>query len=154
MSLRRKDVSVKKPMQNVRFKSIDEMLDFLPADELKITDALRRIVLECIPDVKEKLSFNFPFYKRKTTICFIWPGSVSWGSVTQKGVRFGFQNGHLLNDQSNYLEKGERKQVFWRDYHHVNEIDVPLLKSYIYEAVIIDNERPKKKLSRRSGKSK
>lgn len=141
-------------MQNVSFNSVDELLDFLPADELKITEALRKIVFDCIPDAVEKLSFNVPFYKRRTMICFIWPGSVSWGSVTQKGVRFGFQNGNLLNDESNYLEKGNRKQVYWRDYHSINEIDADLLKSYIYEAVMIDTTRPTKVFTSKRKRSK
>ena len=130
-------------MQNVGFKTVDELLDFLPADELKITEALRKIVFDCIPDVEEKISFNVPFYKRKRVICFIWPGSVSWGSVTQNGVRFGFQYGNYLNDESNYLDKGKRKQVYWRDFHSLKDIDADLLKSYIYEAVIIDQTKPK-----------
>lgn len=133
-----KKKAAKKKVQNVRFKTVDELLDFLPPEELKVTEALRKIVFDCIPDVKEKLSFNVPFYSRKKGICFIWPGSVSWGSKTNRGVRFGFQYGSLLNDESNYLERGNRKQVYWRDFLSLKDIDVELLKSYIYEAAAID----------------
>jgi len=45
-----------------------------------------------------------------------------------------------MRDEINYLAKGDRKQVYWRDFSAVNEIDTNLLKSYIFEAVLIDEE--------------
>ena len=71
MSEQQAGLKAKKRMQNVKFQTVEQLLDFLPEDELKITEVLRRIVCECIPDVQKKLSFNLPFYKRKTMICFI-----------------------------------------------------------------------------------
>ena len=59
-------------MQNVSFKTIDDFLEFLPEDELKIVELLRSIILNCIPDAKEKLTYNVPFYKRFKNICFIF----------------------------------------------------------------------------------
>jgi len=132
-------------MQNVNFHSIDDFFDFLPADELELVLFLRKIILECIPDCTEKLSYNVPYYRRHKNICFIWPGSVTWGNVKQNGVRLGFTSGHLLEDEVNYLNKGERKQVYWRDFYSIKEVDVELLKSYLFEAVIVDQENAKSK---------
>jgi hypothetical protein len=131
----------KTKMQNVSFKSVEEFLDFLPDDELKITEILRELITNCIPDVTEKLSYNVPYYKRKKNICFLWPASVLWGKKkTYEGVRFGFVNGHLLNDDINYLHKGDRKQVYWKDFTTVTKTDLEILKTYLLDAVILDGQ--------------
>ncbi len=128
-------------MQNVSFKSVEEFLDFLPDDELKIVELLRSLILNCIPEVTEKLSYNVPFYKRHKSICFIWPSSILWGTrKTYTGVRFGFAKGYLLQDESNYLDKTNRKQFYMMDFNSVNEIDIDLFKSYLFEAVRIDEQ--------------
>lgn len=133
-------------MQNVKFKNVEEFLEFLPPDELKLTKFLRKIIFDCVPGITEKLSYNVPFYKRNKGMFFIWPASVLWGKKqTYKGVRFGFQQGNLINDEPNYLEKGERKQVYWKDLTSIKEIDIDLLKAYIFEAVEIDGKFRKTK---------
>jgi len=133
-------------MQNVSFSSLEEFFEFIPKHELKIVEALRKVILECIPDCKEKLSYNVPFYKRHSNICFLWPASVTWGGVNQKGVRFGFTSGYLIQDDIGYLDKGDRKQVYWKDFIDVKEIDVQLLESYLHQAVLIDQEKVKEKM--------
>lgn len=133
-------------MQNVRFHSVDDFLAFLPDDELKVTEYLRRIVFDCIPEVKEKLSFNVPFYSVHKGICFIWPASVLWGKKqTYTGVRFGFQYGCLLTDDTQYFDKGKRKQITWREFKSTRDINTELLRSYIFEAVFIDGQHRLKK---------
>lgn len=126
-------------MQAVKFKHIEEFLEFLPEQELRITLALRRLVLECMPMVREKLSYNVPYYSLNKSICFIWPAAVLWGKKpTYEGVRFGFTKGYLMEDEIGYLEKGTRKQVFWRDFKTMQDIDFELLRAYIFEAIMID----------------
>jgi hypothetical protein len=47
-----------------------------------------------------------------------------------------------------YLDKGNRKYVYWKDFHAIHEIDESLLKMYIFEAVNADSKnvaRKKKK---------
>ena len=136
-------------MQSVKFKSLNEFLDFLPEDELIITEFLRELIFECTNEVKEKLSFNVPYYMGNKGLFFIWPASVLWGKKkTYEGVRFGFQQGNLMSDELNYLDKGNRKLIYWRDYTSIEEIDVDILKAYIFEALEIDKQfaqnRPKK----------
>ncbi len=134
----------KKPqikMQNVKFKTVDEFLDFLPPDELRIVEILRQLVLECMPEAEEKLAYNVPYYKMCRNICFIWPASVLWGKQkTYTGVRLGFTNGYLLQDEIDYLDKGDRKQVYWKDFKDTNQIDQELIKAYLYEAMILDQD--------------
>jgi len=135
----------KRNLQNVSFRNVDEFLEFLPDDELEIVEVLRKIIFSCIPDCEEKLSYNVPFYKRHSTICFIWPASVTWSGMKQEGVRMGFTRGYLMKDEINYLDKGDRKQVYWKDYYSTKDIDAELLKAYVFEAAFIDEETKKQK---------
>ena len=126
-------------MQAVSFSTVDDFLDFLPDDELLIVRRLRNIVLDCIPDVREKLSYNVPYYSRRRTICFIWPAAITWGGKKgHDGVRFGFTYGHMLRDELGYLDRGTRKQVYWRDFLTVKDIDEEVLRAYIFEALDVD----------------
>ena len=134
-----------KQMQNVKFRTLDEFFDFIPENEFKIVQVLRGIIHECIPDCTEKLSYNVPTFYHYSRICFVWPASVTWGNVQTNAVRLGFVNGNLMRDELNYLDKGDRKQVYWKDFSDVKEIDADLLKSYIFEAVEIDKEIKKRK---------
>jgi hypothetical protein len=126
--------------QPFSFTDVSEFLSFLPEEELKIVEALRMLVMKCIPDVKEKLSYNVPFYFRYARICFIWPGSVPWGKKIKTGVELGFCKGHLLSDPS-YLNIGNRKEVFIKTFHTLKEIDWDLLQQLLYEAIAIDEEQ-------------
>lgn len=146
-AITKKDIKpVKKKMQNVSFGNVEEFLAFLSEDELKIVERLRKIVFSCIPGCIEKLNYNVPFYKMHSNICFIWPASVKWGNSKQTGVRFGFTNGYLLTDEIHFLEKGERKQVYWKDFYSLKEIDTELMKAYIFEAALIDEEKMREKI--------
>jgi Domain of unknown function (DU1801) len=143
-------------MQNVSFKNVDDFLEYLPDNELKIVEFLRRTVFDCIPMAIEYLSFNVPFYKVNRAICFIWPASILWGKKqTYEGVRFGLTTGYLISDEMNYLDRGDRKQVYWKDFSDLREIDIDLLKSYIFEAALIDEKNKKgKEKNRKIGESR
>jgi hypothetical protein len=63
----------------IKFRSLVEFWDYLPAKERIITDVLRQIVLENLPaHCKEKLSYNVPFYYGKRRICLVWLGTPGW----------------------------------------------------------------------------
>lgn len=125
--------------QHVKFKSVDEFLESLTGEELKIVSRLRSVIFECAPEISEKLSYNVPFYKLNKGLFFIWPSSVKWGKENSwTGVRFGFQKGYMLNDDLEYLEKGNRKFVYYKTFQSVKEIDADILKGYIYAALITD----------------
>lgn len=126
--------------QNLHFRSVGEFLDYLSGEERIIIDYLREIILDSIPEVTEKLAYNVPYYYKHSRICFLWPPSVPWGNTLIKGVQMGFCNGNLLNDEIGYLEKGSRKQVYWKTFSNIREIDADLLKTYLYDATRIDAE--------------
>ncbi len=123
--------------QHTSFKNVGEFLDYIPEEEREIVETLRAIILECISNSKEKLSYNVPFYYRQSRVCFVWPASVPWGGISS-GVALGFCQGHLISDEINYLERGNRKYVRSKTFHSVQEIEPELLQSYLYEAVEID----------------
>ncbi len=132
-------------LQKVKFSGIDDFLEYLPVHERKIVDRLRALILDCIPDSMEKLSYNVPYYYRHTRICFIWPASVPWGQVKLEGVQLGFCHGYLLNDDINYLEKGDRKQVYGKTFFHLKDIETDLLRAYLFDALMVDEQLKKNK---------
>lgn len=125
-------------MQPFKFDSVDEFLEFLPDHEREIVEVLRSIVRDSMPEAMEKLSWNVPYYYLKSRVCFIWPASVPWGKVQMNGVVLGFCKGYLMQDDQQFLEKGNRKQVYTKTFTDKNQIDADLLRAYLYEAIELD----------------
>jgi len=128
-------------VQDVHFRSIDEFLGYLSANDRAIVDRLRALVHETVPEAEERLSYNVPYYRRHADICFIWPGSVGWAGKTKAGVQLGFTQGVHLYDRRGYLERGGRKQVGMRVYQDISEIDPDIIRELLTEAVRVDEER-------------
>lgn len=136
----------KRKMQEVSFKSMEECLAYIPANELSVVTKLREIIFQAIPDCHEKLSYNVPYYKRYANICFLWPASILWGSKSQyEGVRLGFTQGYLLTDDTVYLDQGDRKEVAYKDFMHPDEIDETILIPFLLHAADVDEELYKSK---------
>ena len=128
-----------KKMQSYNFRNVHDFLSYLPEKDLEITEFLREKVYECIPSIKEKLSYSVPFFYRFKTICFIWPGIIKWGAKqSYEGVRLGFVHGDLLVDDWSYLKQDNRKHVFWKDFQKMEDIDENLLTHFLYEASVVD----------------
>jgi hypothetical protein len=123
----------------IKFQSFVEFWEYLPENERIITDVLRQIVLTNLPvGCKEKLTFNVPYYYGKRRICLIWPGSIPWGGI-REGVLLGFCYGNRLEDSGGYLTHGTNKQVYYKIYKSVDEIDETAITSLLNEALKIDN---------------
>lgn len=124
-------------MQDVSFSGIPDLLGYLPPEELALVERLRSLLFECLPDARERLAYNVPFYYRHARICFIWPGSVPWGKVRKEGVEFGLCRGHLIEDEG-YMNRGGRKEVTIKTFHNLREIDAPRLRALLFEAAAVD----------------
>lgn len=124
-------------IQPTKFKSVGEFLDYIPGDERMIVECLRDLIFEALPECKEKLAYNVPFYYRHSRICFVWPASIPWGRI-DSGVALGFCKGFMLSDEINYFDKGNRKEVYSKTFTSQKQIDPDLLKSYLFEAREID----------------
>jgi Domain of unknown function (DU1801) len=132
-----------------RFGSVGELLAFLPEDQLLITEQLRELCLTCIPDVKEKLSFNVPFYFRYTGICYIWPGAVGWMNKVYPTVEIGFMRGHLLPSKD-YLEQHKRKVIYNKRILTLDDLHEDKIRTCLYEAVEIDELLQRERMNRRN----
>ena len=124
-------------MQPIKFRSTNDLYEFLPKEELDIVLYLKEIILSCDDRIQEKLSYNVPFYKLKKNTCFIWPGSVPWGKTTFKGVKLGITYGTQFLPQDSFWEFSDRKYVADKIFSNT-DIDEDLLKSYLYEAIEFD----------------
>ncbi len=128
-------------IQKVRFRNLGDLLDYLPEIERELILELRDIILEEIPDVREHMAYNVPFYSRHRRICYLWPSSVPWGGLKPgDGVALGFSEGTRLR-HGGYLEEGLRKQVASKTFSSQKEIDRSLIASLLSEAILIDAQR-------------
>lgn len=125
--------------QNVNFKTVGDCLDYLPENELRIVEPLRNLILETLPEPKEKLNFNVPYYQCFKNVCFIWPGSIPWGGIKQ-GVLLGFVHGHLLLDDEQYLQPGKRRFIKTRQFFNLADIDFGKVRYLLHEASAVDAE--------------
>lgn len=127
--------------KGISFKSIQDFLEYLPKSELKIVDKLRKIILGCMPNGKEKLSYNVPFYYQHKRVLYIWPSSIPWGGTKEAGtVSLGFCKGQQLTDEHGILNKADRKEIASINFKSTKEIDADVLRSYIFEALFIDEQ--------------
>ncbi len=124
--------------KGIHFKSLDSFVNFISLEENRIFSVLREIIFEEVPNVKEKLSYNVPFYSREQRICFIWPASIPWGNNQGSGVKLGFNKGYLMNHP--LIEMGDRKKIGEIYFNSVNEIDVVMIRDLLMEALLLDRK--------------
>ena len=123
----------------MKIRNLIELYTLLPEDEKLIVDVLRQIIIETLPEYcKEKISYNVPFFFGNKGICIIWPSTVPRGGIT-KGVLLGFWYGHKLIDDDCFLSHGTNKQIFYKIYQAVEEIDENPVKKLLKEAIRLDS---------------
>jgi hypothetical protein len=128
-------------MSSVKIKSLLQLYEILPEHERIIVDVLRQIIGDNLPShCKEKISFNVPFFYGKKGICIVWPATIPRGGI-KKGVLLGFWYGNQLNDVNNYLTHGTNKQIFYKIYYSIEEIDEEEIALLLKEAVKLDKQR-------------
>jgi len=125
-------------------RSILHFYELLPEDERLITDVLRQIIIDNLPSYcKEKISYNVPFFYGNKGIAIVWPAAIPRGGV-KKGVLLGFWYGNKLKDEDNYLTHGTNKQIFYKIFTRLEEIDEKVIVKLLQEAVILDKSWPRK----------
>jgi hypothetical protein len=129
------------PLKKIKIKSYSEFQFQITDQELEIVEKLKDLILYNIPDCKEKISFNVPFYSRFRSICFIWPASILWGEKqTYKGVRLGFSYGCYFWDDHNFLDKKNRKQMASHDFNSISEIKENVILDLLQQAIAVDDD--------------
>lgn len=122
----------------MKIRSLLELYELLPENERLIVDVLREIIKEQLPPTcKEKISYNVPFFYGNKSICLVWPSSVPRGGI-KKGVMLAFWYGNRLTDPDKYLIHGTNKQIFYKIYYSVDEINIKAIIKLLKEAVRLD----------------
>lgn len=122
-----------------KIKSLAQLYDILPENERIILDVLRQILIDTLPDYcKEKISYNVPYFYGNKGICIVWPSTVPKGGI-KEGVLLGFWYGNKLIDEDAYLDRGTNKQIFYKIYNSVEEIDETAIIKLLNEAIELDN---------------
>ena len=125
---------------NLKIKSILQLYDAIPEHERIIVDVLRALITEYLPAYcKEKISYQVPFFYGHKGICIIWPSAIPRGGI-KKGVLLGFWYGNKLTDADNYLTHGTNKQIFYKIYNDVKEINVKAVGKLLKEAITLDRQ--------------
>lgn len=126
------------PIPFPKIRSLLQLYEILPEHERIIVDVLREIIKEQLPpNGKEKISYNVPFFYGNKSICLVWPSTVPRGGI-KKGVMLAFWYGNKLADKDHYLNHGTNKQVFYKIYHSVDEINIKALNKVLKEAADLD----------------
>ena len=129
-------MKVKSP---VKIRSLLQLYEAITEEERLITDVLRNIIIDNLPvNCKEKISFNVPFFYGNRGICIVWPASIPRGGIT-KGVLLGFWHGNKIKDVDDYLTCGTNKQVFYKIYSSVDDIDEKAIIQLLKEAMALDH---------------
>lgn len=130
------------------------MYEALPAQERLMVDVLRALIMENLPAYcKEKISYNVPFFYGNRGICIIWPAAIPRGGI-REGVLLGFWWGCKLADEDRYLTRGTNKQVYYKVFHEVEEIDARAIGKLLKEAVALDGGIVPATRSRRATRSR
>ena len=127
-------------MSSLKIKSLLQLYELLPEQERIIVDVLRQTITGNLASYcKEKISCNVPFFYGKKGICIVWPSTVPRGGI-KKGVLLGFWYGNKLNDVNGYLTHGTNKQIFYKIYHTVEEVNEEEITLLLQEAVKLDQQ--------------
>ncbi|MFZ1560735.1 MAG: DUF1801 domain-containing protein [Saprospiraceae bacterium] len=124
----------------MKIKSLTELYDFLPENEMIIVDVLRSLIKDTLPDhCREKISYNVPFFYGKKGICIIWPSTIPRGGI-KDGVLLGFWYGNRLSDEDHYLLHGTNKQIFYKIFKDPDQIDEKAIVKLLKEAIKLDEK--------------
>ncbi len=124
----------------LKIRSLVQLFDLLPENERMITDVLRQIILDNLPDYcKEKIAFNVPYFYGHKGICIVWPATIPRGGI-KKGVLLGYWYGNRLLDADQYLTHGTNKQIFYKIFQTPEEIDEQPIAQLLKEAIEIDRQ--------------
>lgn len=125
-------------VNSMKIRSVLHLYEAIPENEWIMVDVLRQIISGQLPNYcKEKISYNVPFFYGNKGICIVWPAAIPRGGI-KKGVLLGFWYGNKLIDTDNYLTHGTNKQIFYKIFNDVDEINVKAIVKILKEAVKLD----------------
>jgi hypothetical protein len=113
-----------------------------PNSRLRLT-ALRKLILNAAPHVGESIKYGIPFYTYHGLLCYLNP--------KRDYVDFGFCRGVQLSDEAGLLY-GDNKEIRKVKVTQLTGPLVQSLRQLVQEALLVNEERKKKKQEVRSGK--
>jgi hypothetical protein len=123
---------------SIKIRSLATLYDLLPSHERMMVDVLRQIISDELPNrCKEKISYNVPYFYGNKGICIIWPATIPRGGI-KSGVLLGFWYGCKLKDLDQYLIHGTNKQIYYKIFQSVEEIDEKAIRKLLKEAILLD----------------
>lgn len=87
------------------------------------------------PGVTSRLTFNLPFFYRKSWICYLYP-------VKKGGIELVFTRGNELSDEGGLLNARGRKLVKGVIFKTTADIPAESLLQVINEALLLDENVP------------
>ena len=110
--------------------SVDEFIEqnVLP-EHRDIVAALREVMRDAAPAAHLQMSYGLPMWKGRGYLAYISPSK--WG------ITFGFPYGARFADAHGVLQ-GKAKHARHIKYAQVTDIDEPVLRSYVAQAVAGD----------------
>lgn len=129
-----------KSNSSIKITSLVQLYEMLLESERLIVDVLRQIIKDNLSaNCKEKISYNVPFFYGKKGICIVWPSTIPRGGI-KRGVLLGFWYGNKLKDADHYLTHGTNKQIFYKIYQGIEEINQRAIAKLLKEAVLLDKQ--------------
>ncbi len=124
-------------MKLAKHKDFDAFIEALLPTEQAICLRLRALILENFPELKEKFSYGAPYYFGSTRVFFMYPASLPYSGFTE-GVRLGFARGHLMSNEQDLLDMGDRKEVGYVLLQREGDVRESPLLEMLHEAVLLD----------------
>lgn len=125
----------KHPQKGLKFENVSAFMAYLDEPTQEIVMRLREIVGS--HGLKEKLSYNVPFYYGRKRVFYIWPSCIPWGGISE-GVAVGFCYGQYMEDPY-LLFAPDQTQIMRKIILHNTE-DGPWsrLHDYVDAAIALD----------------
>jgi len=112
-------------------EKVDQFIGDLPHDIKNITSALREIILNASPELKEEFKWSMPNYSHNGFVCYL--------QTSKNHVNLGFHKGNELQDKDkNNLLQGTGKTMRHIRIKRKEDIQLETFTSLIQEAVALN----------------
>jgi hypothetical protein len=112
-------------------KEVDHYIEDLPENIQKITDALRKIILDSSPNLLEEYKWSMPNYSYNGLVCYL--------QASKKHVNLGFHKGNeLIESDTDTRLQGTGKTMRHIKIMKMEEIQPEAFAALIQEAVTLN----------------
>jgi hypothetical protein len=111
---------------------VDIYIDDLPENQKAIVTTIRHLLLELVPNIREKYSFKLPFYHYFGMFCYI--------NKIPNGIDFCFCRGKDLMEEFPQLLLKKRAKIAGVELYSVKEIHTKAVKEIILTAAAWNKE--------------